>query len=133
MKPQVFEFTVTVASEHIDAQNHVNNLVYLEWCLEAAEKHWSRNATNQLLNEYVWFVLKHEIQYKAQAVLGDQLCLKTWVSSNAGVRSERQYEIYNQNSGKLLVQAKTLWCLLRADSKKPTAIPEEICNLFVDE
>lgn len=133
MKPQVFEFTVTVASEHIDAQNHVNNLVYLEWCIEAAEKHWSRNATNQLLNEYVWFVLKHEIQYKAQAVLGDQLCLKTWVSTNAGVRSERQYEIYNQNSGKLLVQAKTLWCLLRADNKKPTAIPEEICNLFVDE
>ncbi|MDC7996566.1 acyl-CoA thioesterase [Gilvibacter sediminis] len=133
MTPQIFTQSITVREEHIDDRNHVNNLVYLQWCLDAAENHWTQNATTKHLQDYVWFVLKHEIEYKMQALLGEQLLIKTWVASNAGVRSERQYEIYNEQTGKLLVKAKTLWCLLKADSKKPTLIPEEICNLFIDE
>ena len=133
MKPQIFELAITVGPEHIDTQNHVNNLVYLQWCLEAAEKHWTRNASTKHLENYVWYVVKHEISYKAPAFEGEEVVVKTWVESNEGVRSERRYEIWNPQQNKKLVEAKTLWCLLLAKTQRPHPIPEEICKLFTDE
>lgn len=131
MKPQVFEFEIQVEAQHIDNRNHVNNLVYLDWCVTAAEQHWERNASEAIKNAYIWYVLKHEINYKAPAFEGDKLLLKTWVENNSGVRSERRYQIWKQD--KLLVEAKTLWVLLQANNQRPAAIPEEIRNLFNDE
>ena len=133
MNPQIFELAISVGPEHIDIRNHVNNLVYLQWCLEAAEKHWSRNASKSQLEDYIWYVLKHEINYKAAAFEGEEVLVKTWVESNEGVRSERRYEIWNPSQNKLLVEARTLWCLLLAKTQRPHPIPEEICKLFTRE
>jgi len=35
-----FEFDFIVTEKDIDHLNHVNNVIYVHWVLDAAEKHW---------------------------------------------------------------------------------------------
>lgn len=130
MKPQRFQREFVVPASAIDVRNHVNNLEYLQWCLDIAESHWDRNTNPELRSRYIWYVLKHEISYKAAAFEGDKLRITTWVEYSEGVRSERRYNIARIKDNKLLVEASTLWCLLDAHSQRPTQITEEIRNLF---
>lgn len=130
MTSEIFTTEFTVPASAIDQQQHVNNLVYLKWCLETAEAHWQHKASKEQQKKYIWFVLEHHIAYKAQAILGEDILIKTWVSTAEGVRSIRHYEIFNKKHQQLLVKAHTEWCLLDAQSKRPTKIPDEIRNLF---
>lgn len=131
MNQQAFTKNFTVQASAIDARNHVNNLSYLQWCLEAAEAHWEQYASKELKETYIWYVLQHTIDYKNAAFEGDELQIETWVSSAEGVKSERNYKITRIKDKKVLVEAKTLWCLLDSRTQKPTKIIEEICNLFL--
>jgi len=130
LKPEVYSYTLRVAASAIDSRNHVNNLKYLEWCLRAAEEHWLARATPAMLAQYVWYVVHHSIDYRAAAFEGEELKVSTWVASSKGVRSERHYQIERLADSKLLVEARTIWCLLDAKNLKPAIISDEIRNLF---
>ena len=131
MKPEIFEFEIVVSASAIDDMNHVNNLQYLEWCLDAASRHWQRNTSEEIRKAFVWYVIKHEISYHAAAFEGETLLIRTWVNYSEGVKSEREYAIRRKSDDKLLVEAKTLWCLLNAETQRPAKITDEIRNLFV--
>jgi len=132
LTPQRFEYRIDVSPKAIDQRGHVNNLVYLQWCLEAAEAHWEQNASAAIKKEYIWYVLSHHIEYRAPAFQGQKLVVRTWVATAEGVRSERQYEVVEETTGSIITTAKTLWCLLRAETQRPTPITDEIRNLFWD-
>ncbi len=125
-----FTQTLTVTKDHIDEHNHVNNLVYLQWCLDVAQAHWDAYATAAIKANYVWYVVNHNINYKAAAFEGDLLEVQTVVKSVAGVRSTRAYKIVRPKDGKILIEATTLWCLMDAKTVRATAITDEIRNLF---
>lgn len=131
MNAEVYSHKFVVPASAIDARNHVNNLAYLQWCLDAAQSHWELSASEAIQEEYVWYVLEHTIQYKASAFKGEELQVDTWVTTAEGVKSERQYRIFRLQDQKSLIEAKTLWCLLDAKSLRPTKITDEIRNLFV--
>lgn len=130
MKADIYLREFVVPASAIDELNHVNNLVYLQWCLDAAEKHWLRNTTEEIREKYVWVVMNHQIDYRNPAFEGDQLKLETWINSYKGVRSERTYRIIRKTDGKTIVEAKSLWCFLDEKTRKPILIPDEIANLF---
>lgn len=132
MKPKFYTKRFVVPTEAIDERNHVNNVVYLQWCLDAAEAHWKQEASAEFRTQYLWFVLQHIIDYKAPSFKGEELAIKTWVISAEGVRSTRQFEILRVHDQKLLVTAKTTWCLLDAKTERPTKITDEIRHLFLD-
>jgi len=124
----IFNFSFEVSANELDHLNHVNNVVYLHWVLDAAQKHWDF-LSNDVINEaYVWVVLRHEIDYVSFSKLGDKIQINTWVKSSVGVKSERIVEI--QKEGKLIAKAKTIWCLLDKKTMKPVRIPSEIIKLF---
>ena len=75
-------------------------------------------------------MLSHHIQYKAEAVLGDHLLLKTYVTKSEGLRSTRMVEIYNQNTNKLLTTSETIWCFMSHKTNKPARITKEVADLF---
>ena len=127
---QVFEKTISVSKEDLDQLNHVNNVRYVQWAQDMAEAHWLRNATKDILDNYFWVLVSHHIEYKNEAVLGDELTLKTFVSKSEGISSIRQVEISNNTSGKLIVKSETKWCLMDMNTKKPSRIPSEIAELF---
>lgn len=131
MISEVFSKQITVAASAIDVRGHVNNLVYLEWCLEVAEAHWEAKATLEMKKNYVWYVLHHSINYKASVFEGEQLQVETWVQLAEGIKSERHYKIIRIEDQKAIIEAKTTWCLVNAKTLRPSKITEEIRNLFL--
>lgn len=125
-----FEKEITVSTKDLDARNHVNNVRYVQWVQDIAEDNWIANTTTALREMYYWVMLSHHIQYKAEAVLGDQLLLKTYVTKSEGLRSTRIVDIYNQKTNKLLTTSETIWCLMSHETHKPTRITQEIIDLL---
>jgi len=124
----VFKTNYTVVTSNIDKLNHVNNVVYLQWIQDIANLHWNELKQGVDTAAYVWVVIRHEIDYLNQALLGDTLLAKTWVGKTAGLKSIRHVEFYRNN--KLLVKAQTTFCLLHAKSFKPMRITDEILAML---
>ena len=127
---QILKKEITVTKTDLDQLNHVNNVRYVQWVQDIAEAHWLKNASQQILESYYWVLVKHTINYKGQAFLGDTILIKTFVESSEGVSSIRKVEMYNQNSGKLIITSETKWCLIDKKSNRPTRITSEIAELF---
>jgi len=117
----------TVTSNEIDLLGHVNNICYIQWVQNAAEKHWGVLSKNHAFNSYVWVVLRHEIDYLSSAKLEDEITIRTWVGASYGVKSERFVEILKD--GKILAKAKTIWCLLDKKRMKVVRIPSEVLDV----
>ncbi|MAT90142.1 MAG: thioesterase [Flavobacteriaceae bacterium] len=128
---KVFSETKIVPSNAIDANGHVNNITYLQWCIDLAETHWFAKAPKEITEKYFWVVLEHHISYKNPAFEGEELVLSTWVTTAEGVKSERHYTITRKSDNTTLVTAHTLWCYVALDSQRPTRIPQEIRTLFL--
>lgn len=129
MKP--YSETKTVPANAIDTNGHVNNVTYLEWCIELAERHWFREAPKEVTEKFFWVVLEHHIAYHHPSFEGEELLLTTWVTTVEGVKSERHYSIVRKEDQKTLITAHTLWCYVALDSQRPARIPEEIRTLFL--
>ncbi len=119
-----YHHSFPVKPEEIDNLNHVNNVVYLQWVNDVAWLHWNILTNDELNKKYFWVTLRHEIDYLQAAVLGDTITVYTWVGESAGVKSIRYVHIYSGE--KLLVKAKTTWCLIDAKSQKPTRIRQDV-------
>ncbi len=130
MKPEIFKNRFIVPASAIDGLNHVNNVTYLQWCLDAAEAHWISKTSEARREKNVWVVLNHFISYKNPSFLGEELETQTWIDNYDGVKSERHYKIIRPTDGKIIVEAKTLWCFLDGTTFKPLKIPKEIGDLF---
>ena len=131
MKSGIFKQRFIVPASAIDGLNHVNSLVYLQWCLDTAEEHWISRTSEEQREKNVWVVLNHFISYKNPSFLGEELETQTWIESYKGVKSERHYKIVRPADGKTIVEAQTLWCFLNADTFRPTKITDEISSLFI--
>ena len=127
---QTFEIHIIVAQEDLDNLNHVNNVRYVQWVQDVAEEHWHEKGTKQMHSEYFWVLLKHHIEYKNPAVLGDVIKLKTYIKESSGATCVRIVEIYNKNTEKLLASSETTWCLVSQKNMRPSRITDEIKILF---
>ena len=74
-----FTMKRTVKEDEIDDLNHVNNVVYNKWANDIAVKHWLTVAGDKLRESVDWVMVKHTLEYKAAAVLGDTIMIKTQV------------------------------------------------------
>jgi acyl-CoA thioester hydrolase len=125
-----FEITVSVLPQDIDGQNHVNNTVYLRWVQEVATAHWQAVAGREAQEHIGWVVLRHEIDYKAPACLGDEIVLRTWVGTATRITFERFTEILRKSDGQLLSKARTLWCPINAETGRPVRVSHEVREQF---
>jgi acyl-CoA thioester hydrolase len=134
--PEVFEIAIAVQPADIDRQNHVNNTVYVRWIQEVATAHWEARAPAEARDAIDWVVLRHEIDYKSPAGLGDELLVRTWVGKATRATFERFVEIRRMTSdlrsptSVLLAQARTLWVPINPDTGKPTRVPPEVRARF---
>lgn len=125
-----FEIQLIVTAADIDELNHVSNIVYVRWVQEVAVAHWQALASEQAQRKVVWVVLRHEIDYKAPAVLGDDVIVRTWVGRVTGITFERHTEIVRLNHDRLLASARTVWCPISAETGRPTRVGAEIRQQF---
>ena len=130
MSSAPFEMTLSVMPGDIDEQDHVNNTVYLRWVQEVATAHWRAVASAQTQASIGWLVLRHEIDYKAPAALGDGVVLRTWVGKATRLTFERFTEILRNGDRQLLSKARTLWCPINAQTGRPVRVPLEVREQF---
>lgn len=128
--PEIFEQRLKVENSHLDEQNHVNNVQYVQWVQDVAKAHWESRAPQEFQEKYFWIVVRHEIDYKQQAFLNEEILLQTYVSETSHVKSLRHVIIKNAKTQKVLVEAKTTWALMDKESQKPTKIAEELKKIF---
>jgi acyl-CoA thioester hydrolase len=130
MSSAPFEMIVPVLASDIDEQDHVNNTVYLRWVQDVATAHWRAVASLQTQETIGWVVLRHEIDYKAPAVLGDEVMLRTWVGKATRLTFERFTEIRRNREGALLSKARTLWCPIDTQTGRPVRVSDKVRTQF---
>jgi len=125
-----FEMIIPVLPGDIDEQNHVNNTVYLRWIQDVATAHWRAVASPKAQETIGWVVLRHEIDYKGPATLGDEMVLRTWVGKATRLTFERFTEIRRNRDGRLLSEARTLLCPIDAQTGRPVRVSGEVRSRF---
>jgi acyl-CoA thioester hydrolase len=125
-----FELRLQVQAQDIDGMDHVNNVVYLRWINKAATAHWDAAATEAQKNTLAWVVVRHEIDYKYPARLGDEIIARTWVGAAFKNLFERHTELLRARDLKVLARGRSLWCPVDMRSGRPTRAPREIRERF---
>lgn len=133
MKPVSFQYTITIPETAIDQLNHVNNVTYVQWIQDVAEQHWNTKTSEEIRNKVGWVVLDHFIEYKHPSFLGEKLLLKTWIANYGNIKCQRCTEIFRESDKKIVVKAKTTWCLIDLATQKPTRITPEITEPYFEE
>ena len=118
-----------VEDAEIDAQQHVHNLRYLQWTLWAAGEHtraggW--DAEDALEKGFGWVVRSHDITYRAAALAGDELIVRTWVSEVSRFASKRKYAICRPVDRTVLARVETRWVYIDLREHKVLAIPQPL-------
>lgn len=127
---QAFEIEIAVGPGDIDELGHVNNVTYVRWIQDVAVAHWRAVALPEDQEQLLWIVLRHEIDYKLPAFLGDRLAARTWVGKASRLKFERYTEITRLPGGETLAQARTLWCPIDRQTGKPSPAGDSVRGRF---
>lgn len=119
-----------VVEADIDFMGHVNNLVYLRWAAEMAERHWNTVASADMVSAGLWVVIRHEIDYHRELKLGDEVELRTWVDAPKGLRFPRHVDIRKAGADKPSASVKTIWTYIDAATRRPSRLPADARALF---
>ena len=128
-----FHYPLTVSQEDCDAQNHVNNAVYIQWMDKAAYAHsssvgydWKR--LQELCATFV--VRRHEIDYLAPTFANDRLVVATWPCVMKRFNATRRHQIVRLSDGITVARAHTQWIYLDTKTGRPKRMPEEMILAF---
>ncbi|MBV8071526.1 MAG: acyl-CoA thioesterase [Acidobacteriaceae bacterium] len=126
----VFEIVIPVTPDDIDGNGHVNNLAYLRWAQEVAAAHWQAFAPAPDRSKLSWIIIRHEIDYKLPAYLGDEVAASTWVGAASRFKFERFTEIRRARDHTLLAKARTIWCAVDVETRRPALVSDELRARF---
>lgn len=128
---QVFSRTFTPTPEDIDANGHVNNVVYVRWIQDMATSHWDARQPAEEQSRWAWIVLRHEIDYRRALMPGETATARTWVAeAPEGPRFDRFVRIDGPD-GAMCAQARTVWCMIEQATGRPKRVMPEIVARFV--
>ena len=126
---EVFTVPLDVLPEHIDANGHVNNVVYVGWLQDAGTAHWNARFDEETRARWSWVAWRHEIDY-LRALMPDATAVaRTWVGDPQGPRFNRYVRI-EDGEGRLCAQGLSEWCLVDAVTMRPTRIPATMLPTF---
>jgi acyl-CoA thioester hydrolase len=122
---------LSVAPSDIDELGHANNVVWVRWINEAAIAH-SRSVgldrETYLALGVIWVVRRHDVEYLAPALAGEELEALTWIVNLRGATSVRRTVL--RRDGRELCRAETTWALIDTATGKPRRIPREMLERY---
>ena len=131
MTRPVFTHRIVAPADAIDELGHVNNAVWVQWIQEVALAHWYSVADPAHQDDYIWVVVRHEIDYLRPAFEGEVLIGRTWVGdAPKGARFDRHMEFVGED-GKVRVRATTIWAIIDKASGRPIRVPAEVVAPFM--
>ncbi|MDO9472860.1 MAG: acyl-CoA thioesterase [Caulobacter sp.] len=126
---QVFTRTFTPVDSDIDANGHVNNVVYLGWVQDIAIAHWDSRAPAEEQGNWAWVVVRHEIDYRRALMPGETATGRTWVGQRRGPRFDRYVRI-DGPGGEMCAQTRSEWVLVDAATRRPARVPAWMEEMF---
>lgn len=128
-----FRTTFRARADDIDELDHVNNAVWVDWAQDASMAHWFAAARDCDRDRYVAMVLKHEVEYRGNIRVDEEVTAVTWVKgSPRGARYTRCVE-FTDADGRRLVTATSQWALIDRRSGRPVRVPLEVAAPFLGE
>jgi len=126
-----FTRSFTAEARHIDEMGHVNNAVWVQWIQDMATAHWDAAARPEDREQFVWLVVRHEIDYRGNIDLGQSVEGTTWIEGGArGAKSLRRVD-FRDAAGRVIVSAATTWAMLDRTSGRPARVRPEVIAPFV--
>lgn len=129
----VFDLHHDVGDDEIDAQDHVHNLRYLQWTLWAARDHTAASGWDSvaaLANGLGWVVRSHDVTYRAAALAGDRLIIRTWISEFSRFATRRKYLICRPADRSVLARVETRWVFVDLSVRRAVAVPDEAAAMI---
>ena len=134
--PHPAPFLCDMAIDHSQVSRavpHVNNIAYVEWVDRVAVLHadalgFTRDTLLQ--GGLMWFVVRHEIDYLAEAWPGDELVVATWVRTMHRVKSWRDTLVMRPADKTVVCRAATLWVLVDLQTRRPVRHDAEMVSRF---
>ena len=113
--------------------NHLSNIEIVRWIDRAAELSleaagWSYEKLHE--SNSMFFVARHEIDYRTEALPDEIFHIGTWVRDIKRVKSWRDTVIWTmrEDSPEVVCTASTLWVHVDLTTRKPTRIGDDMCN-----
>ncbi|UYH54725.1 thioesterase [Qipengyuania sp. SS22] len=126
-----FTRSFTAEARHIDEMGHVNNAVWVQWIQDMATAHWDAMGRAEDREQFVWLVVRHEIDYRGNIDAGDTAEGTTWIEGPArGATSLRRVDFRNA-AGKVIVSAATTWAMLDRESGRLARVRPEVLAPFL--
>ena len=120
----------TAGPEHIDSNGHVNNTVWLQWVQDIGTAHWQAHARPQDRDACLWFVTRHEIDYRGNIGLGESVEATTFIpAAPTGARFDRRVDFRNA-AGKVIVSSNTTWAMLERSTGRLARVRDEVTAPF---
>jgi acyl-CoA thioester hydrolase len=110
--PGVYTMNRIVEWRDIDEAGHVNNATYLNYMEESAiraARHVGWDVERMRGEGFAPFARRHRIEYRQQAILGEELTISTYLSDVRRMSAARHFIISRAADGALLAQAQSLW------------------------
>jgi acyl-CoA thioester hydrolase len=120
----------TARPEEIDQLGHVNNAVYLHWVQDIALEHWYLLAPQEMQDNVIFVVLRHEIDYREAILEGEEVELRTWLGEIKGPRLPRYVDIRKKGAKRFAARSLTTWCMLDIKTRRPKRVGDDIFEAF---
>lgn len=119
-----------IRPEHIDENEHVNNVVYVGWLQDVGTAHWNARFDDATRAKWSWVALRHEIDY-LRPIQPDAtgIIARTWVGDPQGPRFARYVRIEDAE-GLVCAQGISEWCLVDSKTLRPHRIPADMIAPF---
>jgi acyl-CoA thioester hydrolase len=125
-----FRKTFTAKAEHIDEMGHVNNAVWVQWIQDMATAHWDAVAAPEHARDFIWLVVRHEIDYRGNIDAGESVAGETWIPGEPrGATSLRRVD-FTDAAGKVIVSASTTWAMLDRQTQRLVRVRPEVIAPF---
>ena len=133
--PAPYVASLAVERSDIDAYDHVNNAIYMNWFDRAA---WEHSAALGLPIEKClkldrgMAVVRSVIAYLRPAVLGDTIRAATWLLPSDGkLRVRRRFQVRREGDGATLARAEIEYACIELSSGRPVRWPPEFRERYV--
>jgi acyl-CoA thioester hydrolase len=133
--PTPFLVVLAVTPADIDAYDHVNNAVYMNWFDRTA---WEHSASVGLSIEKClkldrgMAVLRSVIAYLRPAMVGNTVRVATWLLPADGkLRVRRRFQVRRETDGATLARAEVEYACIELSSGRPSRWPPEFRERYV--
>lgn len=130
-----FTLRLTVGEAHLShIVPHVPNTMFVQWLESMASTHSHHlGYTDQwhIERDLIWFIRRHEVDFLAEVVLGDELVMATWVEAFHKTSSPRRYVMYRPSDGRVVCRAMTIWVLVSRSRSKPQRIDPAMAAVYL--